>query len=171
MPAVPVDVRVDRADFRAFFRQHPAGVAVITLNSADAGAGPVGFTATSFTSVSADPPLATVALDRGSTSWPHLHAARTVVVNLLGADGPELARRFATSGIDRFAAPTRWRRLPTGEPVLDEAAHWLRASVAELVPVGDHELAVLLIEQIQVGPEAPGLVYHDGGFAAVTGRA
>jgi len=166
MSALPVDApsAVHHDRFRALFRRHPAGVAVVTL---DAGAGPVGFTATSFTSVSARPPLATVAIDRSSSSWPHLHAARTVVVNLLGPDGRDLARRFATSGIDRFAAPTRWRRLPTGEPVLDEAAHWLRGSVAELVPVGDHELAVLLVEQIELGPDAPGLVYHDGGFAAV----
>ena len=170
MSALPVDApsAVHHDHFRALFRRHPAGVAVVTL---DAGAGPVGFTATSFTSVSARPPLATVAIDRASSSWPHLHAARTVVVNLLGPDGRDLARRFATTGIDRFAAPTKWRRLPSGEPVLDEAAHWLRASVAELVPVGDHELAVLLVEQIELGPDAPGLVYHDGGFAAVRGDA
>jgi flavin reductase (DIM6/NTAB) family NADH-FMN oxidoreductase RutF len=159
---------LDHDTFRRFFRRHPAGVAVVTL---DAGAGPVGFTATSFTSVSARPPLATVAVDRESTSWPHLHAARSVVVNLLGPDGGELARRFATRGLDRFAAPTRWHRLPTGEPVLDDAAHWLRASVAELVPVGDHELAVLLVEHLEVGAPGPGLVYHDGGFAAVRGDA
>jgi len=158
-PALP-----DHDTFRRFFRRHPAGVAVVTL---DAGAGPVGFTATSFTSVSARPPLATVAIDRGSTSWPHLRAARSAVVNLLGPGGGELARRFATSGIDRFAPPTRWRRLPSGEPVLDDAEHWLRGSVAELVRVGDHELAVLLVEQVEVGAAGPGLVYHDGAFAAV----
>ncbi len=160
--------RVDHDTFRTFFRRHPAGVAVVTL---DAGSGPVGFTATSFSSVSAHPPLATVALDRSSTSWPHLRAARSLVVNLLGPDGDHLARRFATSGIDRFAPPTRWRRLPGGEPVLDDAAHWLRASVAELVPVGDHQLAVLLIEQVELGAPTPGLVYHDGAFAAVGGHA
>ena len=167
MPVDAPSAVLDLDRFRALFRHHPAGVAIVTL---DAGAGPAGFTATSFTSVSAQPPLATVALDRGSTSWPHLQNARSLVVNLLGPDGGELARRFATSGIDRFAGPTRWRRLPTGEPVLDDAARWLRASVRELVPVGDHALAVLLIEQIELGAHPHGLVYHDGGFAAVHGR-
>src|SRR5690349_18229045 len=102
MPVDAPSTLLDHDRFRALFRHHPAGVAIVTLA---AGAGPAGFTATSFTSVSAQPPLATVAIDRGSTSWPHLQNARSLVVNLLGPDGGELARRFATSGIDRFAGP------------------------------------------------------------------
>jgi flavin reductase (DIM6/NTAB) family NADH-FMN oxidoreductase RutF len=157
---------LDLAAFRALFRQHPAGVAVITL---DAGFGPAGFTATSFTSVSARPPLATFVIDRASSTWPHLRTATTVVVNLLRPGGEAVARRFATSGIDRFDAPTQWERLPTGEPVLADAAHWLRGPVVELIPVGDHHLAVIGIQEIGLGEDGPGLVYHRGTFHAVRG--
>jgi len=169
----PVDASVhapaqDLSAFRALFRQHPAGVAVVTL---DAGAGPAGFTATSLTSVSARPPLATFAIDRSASTWPHLRRAASVVVNLLGPGSEAIARRFATSGIDRFAPPTRWRRLPTGEPVLADAAHWLRAAITELIPVGDHHLVVLRIDEIDVGADGPGLVYHRGEFSVVPADA
>jgi len=162
-----VERTVDADVYRSVFRRHAAGVVVIT---ADAGHGPVGFTATSLVSISLLPPLVSFAIATSASSWPAVSTASSVVINFLSADQHAIAGRFATSGIDRFAAPTRWRRLPTGEPVLDGAARWLRASVRELVPVGDHALAVLLIEQIELGAHPHGLVYHDGGFAAVHGR-
>lgn len=161
-------IALDPAHFRELFRRHAAGVVVVTL---DSGAGPAGFTATSFASVSLQPPLATFAISTTASTWPQVRTASTVVVNLLGADDAELAARFATSGIDRFAAPTRWRRLPTGEPVLDQAAHWLRGRLNELIPVGDHFLAVVAVEQISVGADVPALAYHRGAYHPVGSRA
>jgi flavin reductase (DIM6/NTAB) family NADH-FMN oxidoreductase RutF len=155
---------LDPAHFREVFRRHAAGVVVVTL---DSGAGPVGFTATSFASVSLHPPLAAFAIGAGASTWPHLQSTSTLVVNLLGGDDSHVAARFATSGIDRFAEPTRWRRLPTGEPVLDHAVHWLRGRVAELIPVGDHFLVVVAVEQVSVGADVPGLAYHRGGYHPV----
>jgi flavin reductase (DIM6/NTAB) family NADH-FMN oxidoreductase RutF len=157
-------VALDPASFRELFGRHAAGVVVVTL---DAGSGPAGFTATSFASVSLQPPLAAFAISPTSSTWPHLQIASSVVVNLLGPAGQDVARRFATSGIDRFAPPTRWRRLPTGEPVLEHAAHWLRASVRDLLPVGDHHLAVVAINQISIGAEVSGLAYHRGAYHPV----
>jgi flavin reductase (DIM6/NTAB) family NADH-FMN oxidoreductase RutF len=161
-------IALDPARFRELFRRHAAGVVVITL---DAGAGPAGFTATSFASVSLHPPLAVFAISTTASTWPQVRSASSVVVNLLGSDGADTAIRFATSGIDRFAEPTRWRRLPTGEPVLDEAAHWLRARVTELIPVGDHVLAVVAVDEISVGPDVPALAYHRGAYHPVGSRA
>ncbi|WP_287931796.1 flavin reductase family protein, partial [Arthrobacter sp.] len=69
-------------DFKAAFRNHPAGVAVIT---ADVGAGPVGLTATSVISVSASPPLVVFSLSSSSSSTPTVKKAETVVIHLLGA--------------------------------------------------------------------------------------
>src|SRR5437588_3303905 len=69
---VPFDPDV----FRSVFRRHAAGVAVITAR----GASPVGFTATSLTSVAAEPPLLSFAVGTGSSSWPTLAAAAHVGV-------------------------------------------------------------------------------------------
>lgn len=152
------------ARFRQLFRTHPAGVVVITL---DAGRGPVGFTATSLTSVSANPPLVSFGIATRGSSWPHLRDAATAVVNLLGADHEPLARRFATSGIDRFAAPTRWRRLGTGEPVLEDARGWLRVRVVNLVAAGDHRLVLGRLEESYLSENHRPLLYHDGRYRSL----
>ena len=152
------------ARFRELFRTHPAGVVVVTL---DAGRGPVGFTATSFTSASLHPPLVSFGVATQGSSWPHLRDAATVVVNLLGADQEPLARRFATSGVDRFAAPTRWRRLPGGEPVLEGARGWLRVAVVNLVAAGDHRLVLGRLEESYLSEDRRPLVYHDGRYCSL----
>lgn len=151
---------VDAAQFRAALRQHGAGVVIVTM---DAGSGPVGFTATSLSSASADPPLVVFNVARTASSARSVHEAATVLVHVLGADHAHLARRFATSGIDRFAPPTAWHALPTGEPLLEDAPTWLRATVEQRLPVGDHTLVVARVVEVHVSPAAP-LLYHDGGY-------
>ena len=159
---------VDAASFRALFSRHPGGVVVVTL---DSGNGPVGFTATSLTSVSLDPPLATFAIDSNSSSWPHLRQATSLVVNFLQAQQQHLARQFATSGIDRFAG-LAWHRLTSGEPVPDASQRWLRGRLVELHPVGDHHLAVVQIVEVHVPDEAQSaLVYHGGSYHDIRASA
>ncbi|WP_405775787.1 flavin reductase family protein [Streptomyces sp. NBC_00859] len=150
--------------FKQVFRRHPAGVVAVT---ADAGRGPVGFTATSLTSLSLDPPLVSFGIAVTASSWPHLERATTAVVNFLAADQTSLARTFATSGIDRFAAPTQWRRLPGGEPVLGGVAGWLRIGVEQIVPAGDHRIVVARVEESWLDESRGPLLFHDGGFRSL----
>lgn len=150
-------------DFKAAFRNHPAGVAVIT---ADAGDGPVGLTATSVISVSASPALLVFSLSAFSSSAPALAKAETLVVHLLGADQMGLAKTFATSGIDRFADTTTWSRLVTGEPVLHNAPTWLRGRIVDRMQAGDSTVVAVQVLQASVsepGPDADTspLVYHN----------
>ncbi|MFF3325119.1 flavin reductase family protein [Streptomyces sp. NPDC002889] len=156
------DLAPDR--FKQAFRAYPAGVVVVT---ADADAGPVGFTATSLTSLSLTPPLVSFGIATRSSSWPHIEQARSAVVNFLGSDQEELARRFATSGIDRFAAPTAWRRLPQGEPVLNGVAGWLRVAVEDLVPAGDHRIVVARVTDAWQDEGRRPLLFHDGGYHSI----
>lgn len=149
--------------FRRAFRSHPAGVVVVTL---DSGNGPVGFTASSLASLSSDPPLVSFGINAASSSWPHLEVAKSAVVHFLAADHEPLARRFATSGIDRFAG-TRWERLPTGEPVLSEAPDRLRVSLVNRVPAGDSRLVVGQVEEISLGATTSlPLLYRDRAYHA-----
>ncbi len=152
---------VDAALFRQVFRHHAAGVAVVT---ADAGRGPAGVTVTSLASLSAEPPLISFGISATASAWPHLRDAGTAVVHLLGAAHTELARTFATSGIDRFAAPTRWHRHPAGEPVLDGAAAWLRISLEHRHPAGGSHLVIGRIEEAALADTGGPLLYHDGGY-------
>ncbi|MBX6389513.1 MAG: flavin reductase family protein [Frankia sp.] len=155
---------VEPAVLRAAFRRHAAGVTVVTLPGP---AGPVGFTATSVASLSAAPPLLSLSLAVTSSSAPALLEAETLVVHLLSAEHEELARRFATSGIDRFAEPTRWRTLPTGEPVLTDVAVWLRARIEHRIAAGQSYLVIAEVIDSQIDRADEPLVYHDGQYGTV----
>ncbi|MFD5007518.1 flavin reductase family protein [Streptomyces mutabilis] len=149
---------------RSVFRRHAAGVAVITARG---DAGPVGFTATSLTSVSTEPPLLSFGIGTGSSSWPTVCEAEYVGVHVLGEHQQDLATTFARSGADRFAAPTAWREGPEGVPVLDGVLAWLVCRVAARVPAGDHR--VVLAEVLLGDPAGAGrpLLYHQGRYSGL----
>ena len=152
---------LDADSFKAVFRNHPAGVAVIT---ADAGDGPVGLTATSVFSVSAETPLLVFSVSGQSSSAPTIRAADTVVVHLLGAQQLDLATLCATSGIDRFADTTIWDRLITGEPYFPAAQSWIRGRVIERMDAGGSTVIAVHALQAGTSDEADSvepLVYHN----------
>ncbi|WP_148590543.1 flavin reductase family protein [Streptomyces sp. WAC01526] len=145
---------------RSVFRRHAAGVAVITAQ----GAYPVGFTATSLTSVAAEPPLVSFGVGTGSTSWPVIAEAAHIGVHILGEHQREVAATFARSGTDRFAPPTSWSEGPEGVPVLDGVLAWVVCRIVARVPAGDHRL--VLAEAVAGDPKGAGrpLLYHQGTF-------
>ncbi|MGW2553332.1 flavin reductase family protein [Streptomyces sp. NPDC001635] len=146
---------------RSVFRRHAAGVAVVT---AQGGGRPVGFTATSLSSVSAEPPLISFGIGVGGSSWPVMSEADHVGVHILGEHQEALAGVFATSGADRFGAPTGWREGPEGVPVLDGVLAWLVCRVVARVPAGDHR--IVIAEVVSGDPSGAGrpLLYHQGQF-------
>nr|WP_156610089.1 flavin reductase family protein [Auraticoccus cholistanensis] len=150
---------MDAASFAALFRQHPAGVAVVTLHD---GQRPVGFTATSVISVSAEPAVVAFSVGAGSSSWPSLVRTDRVAVNFLSDEQRDVAASFATSGVDRFA-DVGWNRLPTGEPVLAGTAGWISGRVLERVPAGSAWLVVVAGCRAQVADREP-LVYRNRGY-------
>ncbi|GHA35266.1 flavin-dependent reductase [Streptomyces tauricus] len=167
MTATP-DLRTSRLAspdlLRSVFRQHAAGVAVITARGDE---GPVGFTATSLASVSAEPPLISFGIGTGASSWPAISRTEYVGVHVLGEHQRELAATFARSGADRFGEPTAWREGPEGVPVLDDVLAWLVCKVVTRVPAGDHR--VVLAEVVLGDPAGAGrpLLYHQGRFNAL----
>ncbi|GHA00789.1 flavin reductase family protein [Streptomyces echinoruber] len=149
---------------RSVFRRHAAGVAVITARGAH---GPVGFTATSLTSVSADPPMLSFGVSTGGSSWSAIAATDHVGVHILGEHQQELAATFARSGADRFGPATAWREGPHGVPLLDGVLAWVVARIVTRVPAGDHR--VVLAEVALGDPAGQGrpLLYHQGRFTAL----
>lgn len=145
--------------FKAVFRGHPGGVAVITAQGAD---GPVALTASSVSSVSVDPPLLVFSVSALSSAAATITAASTIVVHLLDAQDIELARLGATSGVDRFADTTAWAPLATGEPVFAGARAWVRCSVVSRMEAGGSTVIAAHGLQAHIDREAESaLVYHD----------
>lgn len=156
-------------EFKGAFREHPAGVAVIT---ADDGTGPVGLTATSVFSVSAEPAMLVFSISDISSSSPTIRASKTLVVHLLSARDVGLAQLCATSGIDRFADTSLWDRLPTGEPYFIGATRWIRAEVASTTEAGTSTIMVVRALQAGTGVAGPSdsgspLVYHNRTWHAL----
>jgi flavin reductase (DIM6/NTAB) family NADH-FMN oxidoreductase RutF len=154
-------------EFKAAFRNHPAGVALIT---ADAGDGPVALTASSVISVSLEPPLLVFSLSALSSSSVTITQAQSVVVHLLSAAQLNLAQLGAARGVDRFADRALWTRLPTGEPYFPSAHAWIRGRVVNAMDAGGS--TVVAVEALQAhaptvtagqdaaAPAEP-LVYHN----------
>ncbi|MEV6126511.1 flavin reductase family protein [Streptomyces violaceusniger] len=143
---------------RRTLRRHAAGVTVITVP------GPAGFTATSFTSVSLDPPLVSFYLGTAASTAGAVQRADRFAVHVLGAHNAPLAGQFARSGTDRFSGVS-WQDAGGGLPVLDGVPAWLTARMTRCEQVGDH---LLVIGEVQSGggpAEGPALVHHDGAFA------
>lgn len=149
-------------DFKAAFRQHPAGVSVIT---ADDGTGPVGLTATSVFSVSAEPPLLVFSVSSLSSSAPTITAADTVVVHLLGSEQLHIAKLCATSGIDRFADTSIWDRLPTGEPYFTGNGVWIRGRIVNRMEAGTS--TVIAVHALESSISQPAAASAPAAAAAV----
>ena len=161
-PAIGTSVSAD--DFKRAFRGHPGGIAVITAFGEN---GPVALTASSVSSVSADPPLLIFSVSALSSATPTIIAADTIVVHLLDAEDISLARAGATSGLDRFADTTTWSRLSTGEPVYHGVRAWLRCKVVSRMDAGGSTVIAAQALQVDVerdlepGESGAALVYHN----------
>lgn len=148
-------------EFKAAFRQHPAGIAVIT---ADAGQGPVAMTASSVFSVSAEPPVLVFSISSMSSAAPTLLAADTLVVHMLTAQNLDLAILAATSGVDRFADSSIWDRLPSGEPYYTGAHAWVRGRVVDQMKIGNSTVVAVHALESSIPNDAATaepLVYHN----------
>jgi len=159
-----IGAAVSSDDFRSLFRGHPSGVAVITATGSD---GPVALTASSVASVSADPPLLVFSVSALSSATPTLLAADSIVVHLLDAEDLDIARRGATSGIDRFADAESWAPLPTGEPLFRGVRAWVRCAVVSRMDAGGstviaaHALQAHLARDVEPDGAGAALVYHN----------
>ncbi len=91
---------ISQEEFRSALRHFAAGVTVVTTR--DAADRPSGLTASAFTSVSLDPPLVLICVDRAAVSHPCFEAHGWFAVNVLDRDQTALSRRFAASGGDKF---------------------------------------------------------------------
>ncbi|MER8001671.1 flavin reductase family protein [Streptomyces sp. NPDC095613] len=130
-----------------------------------------GLTATSFTSVSVDPPLVLFCVARTASAWPALAVTDRVGIHLLGADTEELARRFSTTGIDRFDHPAIGD--DDGRTSVAGAVARLDCRIVDRIPAGDHHIVLAAPERGgHGGRDRPGpLLYHDRRYTSLRGAA
>jgi flavin reductase ActVB len=143
--------------FRDAMSSFPSGVTIVT--TADADRRWWGFTATSFCSVSMDPPLVLVCLARSAECFSKFEQAAGWIVHIIHPQHTELATLFATRGADKFGGGS-FAADENGLPVLDQAGVTLRCSSYAKVPGGDHLILVGRVEHTQMSaPEIQPPVY------------
>ncbi|HEU5397944.1 MAG TPA: flavin reductase family protein [Gammaproteobacteria bacterium] len=146
--------------FKAVFRNHANGVAIITAGSDN----PVGFCATSLTSLSLNPPLASFTIDPSTTSWQTVQTAPHVMAHLLADNQEPLAHTFATPGTPKFGPTTPWHRGIHDLPLLNGVLAWLALATTTHLPVGDHVLVIGRVVAAHHEPAGRPLIHHDRTF-------
>ena len=148
---------------RAVFRRHASGVSVITMN--DSAGNPVGFTATSMTSLGANPPLASFNVASGASSWSAMNTARYVAIHTLGVANINLAKKMAAAHENRFVDDD-WKRGPHELPIFDGVSAVLVAKVREIHSVESNAVVIVEIQEGLIGNEADALLYHQRAYKA-----
>lgn len=143
------------------FRNHASGVCVITL--LDELQNPVGFTATSVTSLGANPPLASFNVASGSSTWPSLCKATWVAIHTLGERNQDLAKKMATDHTKRFI-DNDWIKGPKGLPIFPEATSVLIAGVREIHAVENNAVVIVDVLEGLSGIEQRPLLYFQRGY-------
>ena len=151
---------LDPARLRRVFGAFPSGVTAI---AALIDGSPVGIAASSFTSVSLDPPLVSVCVAHSSTTWPVVRDAPRFGVSVLAADQERACRQLSAHPGDRFA-DLDWRATPDGAVLLDGASAWLDCSTQAQHRAGDHDIVVLRVHDLDADHTIRPLVFHASQF-------
>ena len=164
----------ENAHFKSALAQFATGVTIITTRAVDARGEPhlVGFTASSFNSVSLAPPLVLWSLSRAAGNLAIFRDNTHYAVNVLASDQIELSRRFglrageleSEHGIafDRFEG-IAWREGFRGAPVFEGCCAWFECFNRSRYEEGDHVIFVGEVERCGYADREP-LIFQGGGY-------
>ncbi len=150
----------DPTPFKQAFRRLASGVVVIAF---DVGSDIHGFTATSLTPVSMQPPLALFCVGNHSRSRPHLEPGRKIGLSIMSREQAETTQFFAARrpfgqcgeiDIIRFG----------GVPVVADSLANISAVIEETLPAGDHAICICSLHKVYSTSQGEPLVYFAGGY-------
>ena len=146
--------------FRAALGRFASGVTIVTTLDADGR--PNGLTVSAFSSVSLEPPLVVIAIDRANDSGPAIRGCGRFNVHLLASEQESLSRCFG----ERPAGSVPFDGIAVakdkhGLPVLPGALALLGCRLTQTVEAGDHTLFIAEVESIDVAEGEP-LLYYRG---------
>jgi flavin reductase (DIM6/NTAB) family NADH-FMN oxidoreductase RutF len=150
--------------FRMAMGSFAAGVTIVT--TMDSSQRPHALTATAFSSVSLNPPLCLVCIDRRARTYRSVIRSGCFAVNILSAEQRSLSAHFASPIVEKFETiPWRIGEM-TGCPIIEGALAWMECSVAEIYSGGDHDIFLGRVASVQVHDGTP-LVYFRGSYSSL----
>ncbi|WP_371795111.1 flavin reductase family protein [Streptomyces sp. NBC_01718] len=150
---------VDLNALKGVHRTFVTGVTVVTTQHEGT---PRGLAVNAFSSISLDPPLVLVCVQKTSSTYESLFGSRHLAINILAADQLDVAQTFASKSQDKFAT-IRWHSGEHGSPVIDGASAHLEAEICERLQTSTHTVFIARVLDAQHSDRAP-LVYSAGGF-------
>lgn len=170
MTAVPVtplatNQDLDPVALRQAFGVFPSGVVAVAAEVDDEL---VGLAASSFTSVSLDPPLVSISVANTSKTWPTLRRASHLGVTILADHHGEVCRQLAGPVAHRFdgvAATTT----ADGATTLDDGLARFDCTVYDELEAGDHTIVLLQLHAVEQADTSQPLVFHRSRFQSITG--
>lgn len=156
--------RVDEYRFRSVLSRFASGVTIVT--AVDAAGADHGITVSAFSSLSLEPPLILVCIDRATVMHGILQGSDAFAVSVLAEGQEELARKFADPDNDRFEG-TSFTRGGNGSAVLTGAAAKLECAIVNRFEGGDHTIFVGSVVAAESSEEPP-LLYYRGGYATLS---
>jgi flavin reductase (DIM6/NTAB) family NADH-FMN oxidoreductase RutF len=149
--------------FRRTLGRFTSGVTVVT---AALGEQRAGLTVSAFSSLSLDPPLILVCIDKRSPSIALIEQSRVFNVNILDEGQANLSQHFASSIPDKFAAVS-FRPGTLGAPLLDGTLGYLECRLKEVIDGGDHVILLGQVESADVTEDRQPLVYYQGRYRSL----
>ena len=150
-------------EFRAALSRFPSGVTVVTTRGLDGQLH--GITVSAFCSVSLEPPLILVCVEKAASSHTALHESGTFIVNILSENQRDLSEHFA-SQLDNKFQTVKYHKGIHGLPVLAGVAASLECSLHAAYDGGDHTIFVGSIENVTVNDVRP-LAYLHGDYRSI----
>ena len=155
---------VEPALFRQLLGRFATGVTIITCRTAKDD--PVGMTANSLGSVSLDPPLVLVSVEKVHEMHAALERATHYVFNVLSSEQEALSRRFAGAEPERFKGVS-YHENDRGIAVLEGCVAHIECEKHAAVPGGDHTVFIGLVVGGDATDRRP-LLYYRGGYAGLS---
>ena len=152
----------DARDFRRALGKFATGVTVITTQ--DSAGDHFGVTASSFNTVSMDPPLILWSIDKGAYSLSTYRDAEHFVVNVLGNDQVDISNRFASRGEDKFSG-IEFEQGVGGSAKLKGAVAQFECRTWEVYEGGDHLIIVGEVLNYTYRDTGSALVFHGGRYS------
>ena len=162
--AIRTSVPSPADDFRSAMRRLASGVSVVTHGE---GERRTGLTATSVSSLSADPPTLIVCVNRSASLYAQLRAGDSFGVNILGAQHADIADRFAgrngVNGAERFREG-RWIVTPDGVTLLADALAVFVCEAEDVIDRHSHAILIGRVRSAVAGPADGALLYWGGAY-------
>jgi flavin reductase (DIM6/NTAB) family NADH-FMN oxidoreductase RutF len=136
------------------------GITIVTVMGDDGA--PHGMTVNSFTSVSLDPPLVLVCIDRKALILPRLEASEYIGINVLSDSQLAISSQFARSVTDRFEA-VKWFPGELAVPLLEGVLATYECAVTGIVDAGDHKIFIADVRHLRCFEGKP-LIYFSSGY-------